>query len=279
MLFSLSSFFLCCPHLDNKCSAKEWYNTWKKELGGIFHGIDWDLEGHDDLRSPTNKFSLECLDKMGRISQYAHDNGHCIGIAPPQSYLDLHNRQFSCCVNLTHSERPWHADFHYFGKNVYAYLLAKYQSYVDFVSIQFYKSYSRAGMSVYYHKMAPSKYLESYVNQLVEMDEAFPVDFDQDPTVGLPSQKVPLPLPKLVLGFANGWALNMGDKALYFKPKSIQIAYQRLQDAGRAPRGFMFWELGEEGTNGIKYAIALGHILQIRDSQKIKRRRTEDRDL
>lgn len=34
----------------------------------MFHGIDWDLEGNDDLNSPYNYFTKDCLDKMGQIS-------------------------------------------------------------------------------------------------------------------------------------------------------------------------------------------------------------------
>ena len=43
------------------------YDKWKDKVGDMFHGIDWDLEGHDDLDSPTNIFSIECLEKMGSI--------------------------------------------------------------------------------------------------------------------------------------------------------------------------------------------------------------------
>jgi hypothetical protein len=57
------------PHLDTQLSAEEWYRCWKEsETGSIFHGIDWDLEGHDDLNRPTNFFTISCLDKMGDIS-------------------------------------------------------------------------------------------------------------------------------------------------------------------------------------------------------------------
>ena len=58
------------PHLDPSLSATDWYAGWTDSIAGeIFHGIDWDLEGHDDLVSPTNVFTVECLEKMGRISQ------------------------------------------------------------------------------------------------------------------------------------------------------------------------------------------------------------------
>jgi hypothetical protein len=58
------------PHLDPQLSAEEWYRCWKEsETGSLFHGIDWDLEGHDDLRKSTNVFAISCLDKMGHISR------------------------------------------------------------------------------------------------------------------------------------------------------------------------------------------------------------------
>ena len=59
------------PHLDPKLTAEEWYEDgWKGSIAGqIFHGVDWDLEGHNDLDSPTNVFTVECLEKMGLVSQ------------------------------------------------------------------------------------------------------------------------------------------------------------------------------------------------------------------
>lgn len=58
-------------HLDENYSSLEIYNAWKKLAGDIFDGIDWDLEGNDDLESPYNHFTIDCLDKMGEISQLA----------------------------------------------------------------------------------------------------------------------------------------------------------------------------------------------------------------
>jgi beta-glucosidase len=95
------------PHLDTSLTAQKWYSIWKERVGDIFHGIDWDLEGHDDLDSPTNVFSVECLDQMGCISRLAKDDGYIIGMAPPQSYLDVQSSKFSRSVNLTEPDRPW----------------------------------------------------------------------------------------------------------------------------------------------------------------------------
>eukprot|EP00980_Cylindrotheca_fusiformis_P030938 scaffold25659_cov132-Cylindrotheca_fusiformis.AAC.2 len=95
------------PHLDTSLTAERWYRIWKDHVGDIFHGIDWDLEGHDDLASPTNVFSVECLDQIGFISSLAKEDGYIIGMAPPQSYLDLQSSRFSRSVNLTEPDRPW----------------------------------------------------------------------------------------------------------------------------------------------------------------------------
>jgi hypothetical protein len=59
------------PHLDPDISASTWYEQWKRLCGSTFHGLDWDLEGNDDLESPYNVFTIECLDKMGEISRLA----------------------------------------------------------------------------------------------------------------------------------------------------------------------------------------------------------------
>ena len=289
------------PHLEPKLSVVEWYETWKDSVGDIFHGIDWDLEGHDNLDSPTNVFSINCLEKMGCISEMAKKDGYIIGVAPPQSYLDVQSSQFSRYVNLTEPERPWHGDFNYFGCNVYAYLIAKYGSYIDFISIQFYESYSRAAMCLYHDRLPEDEYLKSYVEDLLKNDESFFVDFDSDPALHFSSRKVALPLSKLVFGFANGWASNMEEhKVAFFDPINIQHAYHNLQATGRDPRGFMFWVIGEgtskqrkyrcimrhyrvatnhclmmrnsEGTNGINYARDLAKIIG-------KRSRTQDGDL
>ena len=56
------------PHLDTSLTAQKGYSIWKERVGDIFHGIDWDLEGHDDLGSLTNMFSVECLSRMSCIS-------------------------------------------------------------------------------------------------------------------------------------------------------------------------------------------------------------------
>lgn len=264
------------PHLDPHLTSERWYATWKEHVGHVFHGIDWDLEGHDDLTSATNVFTVECLEKIGRISQLAKADGYTIGMAPPQSYLDIHSSKFSRRVDLTEPNRPWHAEFHYFGANVYAYLLSKYGDSIDFVSVQFYESYSRAGLSIHHERVAPDDYLVSYITDLLNMGESFDVKFGDDPTLGYKSQRVSFPLSKLVLAFANGWALDTDDKALFFEPRSIQRAYERFV---KKPRGMMFWVLGEEGSHGVQYTRDLNRILKIRNKVSTRRERNPDGEL
>lgn len=274
------------PHLDAEVSSVEWYTTFKEELGVFFDGIDWDLEGNDDLSSPYNEFTVQCLQKMGAISQMAKagtctrcaDNDHVyseltdssssqdgffVTMAPPQSYLDFEGAgRFSRLVNLTDKERQWHADFQYFGSNVYAYLLAKYGDWIDLVSIQLYESYSRAALAVYGGSVAPEDYLRAFLlNNVADGALSYKVEFSDDPDIGLPQQTVRLPLDKLVIGLGNGWADNDSDKTLYISPEQMVSAWATLQAKGSAPRGLMFWTIDEEGSNGVFFANDLSRLL------------------
>lgn len=252
-------------HLGEDYSSREIYEAWKELVGDVFDGIDWDLEGNDDVKSPYNHFTMDCLDKMGEISELAKADGYIVGMAPPQSYLDPSSIRFSRNVNHTLLGRDWqHDEFSYAGRNVYAYLLARYGHAIDMVSIQFYESYSRAAYAIHKLGMSPSEYLDSYVEDLALRHEKFWVHFPQDAQVGMESQSVPLPLSKLVIGLANGWANDGDEKTLYIDPSEVALAYQGLAERGRTLRGFMFWTIDEEGTNGVHMADALNQVLHIR---------------
>lgn len=57
------------------------YNTQNHTLDDssvLFDGIDWDLEGNDNLQHPNNEFTLECLDQMGVLSQLMKKNGYIV---------------------------------------------------------------------------------------------------------------------------------------------------------------------------------------------------------
>lgn len=192
-------------------------------------------------------------------------------MAPPQSYMNFDNSHFSRYVNLTETDRPWHPEFHYFGVNVYSYLLARYGTYIDFISMQLYESYSLAAMAVYHQKIAPESYLISYIQDLViQQHSKYFVDFSQDKELEMEGQYVELPLSKLIIGFANGWAADINNvKHVYISPEQVDVAYKALKASSfgdLTPRGFMFWTIEEEGTNGVHLAQGLSKVLGIRKS-------------
>jgi chitinase len=257
------------PHLptssfsSHEASAKALYQSWKRTFGDVFDGFDWDLEGNDNIESASNMLTIECLESMGEMSAMAKKDGYIIGMAPAQSYLDNESSNFSRYLNLTdHTRTEWHSDFHYYGANAYAYLLSKYSDAIDFVSIQFYESYSKAGLNCYHRGIPKDVYLEKYVEDIVQknMDGGMFIDFNQDEALNYASRQVQLPLSKLVFGFANGWGIP-GDKVCYFDPSEIEAAYKRLADKKIAPRGFMYWVIDEEGSQDVYFAKSLKNIL------------------
>lgn len=246
-------------HLEPDLSSDEWYATFCAQLGTIFHGLDWDLEGNDDLDSRYNYFTVDCLEKMVEISEKAKKDGFIVGMAPPQSYLDVHgNSAFSRFVNTTNEKLQ--PTFHYYGVNVYAYLLAKCEHSIDFVSVQFYESYSRALMTIRNDRASPSEYIIRYVRELVCSDGLFKVDFSQDPECSMSDRRLELPLSKLVLGMANGWAKD-SEKTLFLSINEADRIWKELSATNSLPRGFMFWTIDEEGTNGITFSQSLSKII------------------
>jgi hypothetical protein len=66
------------PHPDTTNSADAVYAHWVEWNNGLFDGFDWDVEGNDDLSSPYNQFTVECLDLMGKMSQLAKADGFVV---------------------------------------------------------------------------------------------------------------------------------------------------------------------------------------------------------
>jgi chitinase len=144
--------------------------------------------------------------------------------------------------------------------------LANYNPHIDLISIQFYESYSDAAMAVHHYGTSPQDYIVNYIQDLANRQFQFYVDFSQDNAVNMGAQFVSLPLNKLVIGLANGWALDNGntEKVLYISPEQVQNAFVRLQESNSgdlSPRGFMFWTIEERGTNGVYLAKGLGQFL------------------
>jgi hypothetical protein len=115
------------PHLNasQTTTADDFYQQWKQTVGDFVHGIDIDLEGNDQLSSPLNFMSTKELDRVGTLIELAKADGYIITMAPPQSYFDIHTSEFSQFLNLTDPNRSWHSDFSYFGRNLYAYWMAR----------------------------------------------------------------------------------------------------------------------------------------------------------
>lgn len=270
------------PHLPSRFTSVELYQSFQQyneyysipsqgtyqERRRLFDGIDWDLEGHDVLNYPTNEFTLECLNQMGELSELIHKDGLIVSMAPPESYLDISSSRFSRFVNHTYTQDDWHLDFQYHGCNVYAYLLARYNHAFHFIFLQFYESYSHAAYHIKRLGQSPHQYLIDYMSSFEDLaqNNNWFVHFEDDPSVPIKSQIVPLDPNKLVWGFANGWALNKDvrddEKTIFFNEKDVGIAIQIMERNKRAvPRGIGFWVIEEEGTNGVGYAKDLYHAL------------------
>ena len=303
------------PHLPTTYhSSKDLYDAWVRfniqTAQGVFHGFDWDLEGHDNHEEKTSNLTLDCLQYMIQMTHYAKNDGYIVGMAPPQSYLDvqsdnttldlqqqqqLYGGPFSTKLHLPPLlSSTWHPEFHYTGYNSYAPLLLSLHNVIDFISIQFYETWSRATYEINYQNVDPSTYLVQYIEDLVlHRNQGYHVLFPskylpyftnndndsnnnqkdmgqpQSSTEQLVSKFIPIPINKLVFGFANGWALSRKDGgALFFDPVEVQKAfetlrhrhYQNQSSLTMIPRGCMFWSIGWEGENGIFLAKGLNEI-------------------
>ena len=265
---------------DPSSAAQEYYAQWKQTVGTVVHGVDIDFEGNDDLSSPWNVMSTTELDVVGEFITLAKADGYLVTLAPPQSYFDIHTSEFSHYLNLTDTtknpsdgtRRTWHADFSYFGRNLYAYWMAHYGDSVDLVMVQFYESYSKAAMAMAVGNVTPENYLQQYVWDLNQplQGPGWWVDFRGGD--GTPDF-VSVPLSKLVWGLCNAWCRRRDDphqyegRHAYFSPEILNAAYQNLWDWMLEPRGFMFWDIPNEGIDGIYYARGLNSILHIREER------------
>lgn len=270
------------PHPATQFTSAEWYAEWQRwnteetarpEYGWHgFAGFDWDIEGNDDGAHHGNMFTLEALDLMGALSVLAKEEGYTVAMAPAQSYLDSGTSEFSRRVSFPPRE-PWHQDFPYSGRNAYAYLLARYGvTTFDFVSIQlcastavlgrirsvyvtinFQCSYSHfadegwssANYAISEMRMSPSTALEEVVETTLA---GYTVDFTTDPlTAGLGKVEIRIAREQLVIGLANAWTGPPPDKFLLVYPEDCGKAYNNLDRRNASPRGFMFWNVADEG--------------------------------
>jgi len=247
------------PHPDTRFSAQTWYTTWKNWNAGLntqygfeFYGFDWDPEGEDTLNGSTNYFSIACLDLIGGMSKLGKADGYIVTIVPCQSYLDQENNNFSLYVNLSQSGQP---TFYYHGYNVFAYLIAKYDQYIDAVLLQVYEGWGRAGYDISFTPI--SKY---FTNLVYNMSiTGWNVKFSQEPLTGLSDQIIKVAPQKLIVALANGWATPQQapdfaeTKAPLFWPEDIQPSWSPT-----LYRGYGFWDVGAEGDTKKKYNSTSG---------------------
>ncbi|KAJ3347052.1 hypothetical protein HDU91_006864 [Kappamyces sp. JEL0680] len=260
-------------HPNAPLTGKDWFQVWDEWNRNVvgngsvplaFDGIDWDLEGNDDPKSPWNAFTKPVLDVMGEMSQEAKRAGYIVSLAPAESYLDATTHRFDRV--LTHAS-PEYPDFYYHGHNVYAYLLSKYGSIrlaskgvetFDFVTVQFYERFSHILYNTTVLHQPASAYL---CNILGAYSDGWWVDFASDPEMELPSDTVAVAPSRLVVGLANAWATN--DNGFLFVSQS-ELS-QLWENCQYRARGFAFWDIADEGKDGVYLASILKTIMTPRN--------------
>ncbi|KAJ1617858.1 hypothetical protein T492DRAFT_475076 [Pavlovales sp. CCMP2436] len=124
---------------DGAASADQWwevFDAWNRRVGGLvaagglFDGLDWDLEGSDapmsvDAHLAANTLSVASLNLMGELSVRAKQEGMLVSLAPPQSYFTGSTGAFNRTALLPPLGWP-RSRFRYSGRNSYAYLVARY---------------------------------------------------------------------------------------------------------------------------------------------------------
>ena len=247
------------PHPPTKLNGQEWcevFMDFNKAKGYIFDGIDWDYEGHDNLNSPTSKFTLESLDIMADFSYHAKRKyGMIVSMAPAESYLDAMADERSIdttfSLRLDFLPRAWTSSmyasdedrkmiqsvgFSHAGRQCYAYVIAKAGVDVfDWISIQLYEAYSPFAHDLSRRKVEPIDALMKRINTL-----AHGYTVTNIPALPFSEYVVKIPLNKLVFGVANRWA--DGVKFCEVEPKWLKAAYQAtMSEYNQGFLGIMFW--------------------------------------
>jgi len=246
-----------------------------------FDGVDWDLEGNDAFASANNEFSLETLAVMGNFSQLAKTAGYLVTLVPPQSYFDVSTSHFSRSVRWPPLD-PWHQDFHYTGRNVYAYVLAAYGKTslpvavppgavvdkmaepmsltvdvdtFDLISIQLYESWSDAAYFTEAKGMNASEYLASWIARFLkgvstkapkhqQLQDGWFVNFTADPTLpgGFASRHVELSVESQLVVGLSFGSSN--GKSFFTPPRVVETTWDLLRNRSmHVPRGVMFWNI------------------------------------
>jgi chitinase len=244
-------------HPTTDFSASEIYSCWnnwnhdisKRYCFDGFDGLDWDLEGNDSIDSKYNRFSIECLDLMGLLSQMAKQDGYIVSMAPAESYLDPTNNQFD--LSLVHSYPEWNdivPGFTYHGWNSYAYTLSKYEftnmngtlvPTFDYIMIQFYEGYSHFLYQTRIKQQDPSEYMYTIIKNMIS---GWEIAFSE--TVDYPNKIVSVPSSRIVIGLANAWADN--SKFLFLDHVELQHIQRKLKEHQIQVRGYGFWNIQDE---------------------------------
>lgn len=244
------------PHPDTRAPPGEVYAAWlewqhsvvsRPGLEGGFDGIDWDLEGNDDVNSTNNFVTTDVLELIGELSAAAHRDNFVVSMVPPESYLDVWTPLFD--RSLLHAYNDgWQPNFTYHGRNSYAYLLAKWPSAFDLVLLQLYETFSHLDYAAQALLEPPADYLQTLVPA---MGAGWWVDFSSDTALNFSSQRVVVPSAKLLVGFGNAWVQaapgtpRNATRNTFVSGEEIAVAHKALND--NAPRGYFFWVIGEEG--------------------------------
>ena len=100
----------------------------------------------------------------------------------------------------------------------------------------------------------------SILNDLItRLEQGYEVDFSSvDSELGKKSIKVPKE--KIVIGLANAWATK---QFLFVKEEDIIGGYKELEKEKKECRGFMFWDIADEGKvhEGDKESFYMAKVL------------------
>ena len=91
-----------------------------------------------------------------------------------------------------------------------------------------------------------------YISNLIRIvKEGWEVKFEEVEEIKLKNSIVSIPLDKLVIGLANGWATKTNGKMLCIFEKEIKTTIEKLSENNLLPRGFMYWTILNEGDEVI----------------------------
>jgi len=256
------------PHPDTTFTAEQYAEAFETFSGGLYDGLDWDLEGNDSLTAPSNFFSADCLRLMADLSTVLSDRGYIVSMAPPESYLDVQSSSFSKFVNLTYpSDSLWPPPtFSYHGRNAYVVALALAPDAFDFVSIQIYETKSHAAYNTSILGTPQDEYAVEYFRRL--LTEPFVVDFSGDKDFGyLGAVNIHIPLAsKVVIGLIS--AGGIGGPITATNATNAYRSVDADPSVNGNVRGFMYWCIGDDKDGELP--LILNEVLGIREGRRVR---------